>query len=191
MKTFDFLLTKIEEMHAPKFLNQILFSLILSVTPAIPISVVDRFSGWYIDNQVFLTMVFLAVAIDHILGSFVHFYIKKDFSSRKNLSGLLIKGFAVVAGYVLFEMIRQIVNDVQFVAIYFKVVLQLTVILYPVLSAFKNLSIITNGSFPPAGWFKRFEKFNEDLDLNNFKTKNDEEVSNTPADPGADGPVQE
>ena len=175
MKLFDFIFDKIESMHTPKFLTQILFSAVMALTPAIPISIVDRFSGWYIDNQVFLTMVFLAVAIDHILGSFVHFYIKHDFSGKKNLHGLLIKGFSVVAGYVLLEMIHQIVNDVQFIAIYFKVVLQLTVILYPILSALKNISIITGGTFPPKAWFDRFEKFNNDLDLNNFKTSTNEE----------------
>lgn len=148
----------------------------MSVTPAVPISLLDRLFGWYIDNQVFLTMVFSAVVIDHVLGSFVHFQIKHDFSIKKNLNGLLTKGFSVCAGYVLFEMIHQIVDDVEFIAIYFKVILQLTVMLYPVLSALKNLSIITGGKFPPNAWFVKFDSFNKDLDLEHFKTKKDEKI---------------
>ena len=123
MKTIHFIAEKINEMHLPKYLSQLIISGLVSVTPAVPISLLDRLFGWYIDNQVFLTMVFLAVVIDHVLGSFVHFQIKHDFSIKKNLNGLLTKGFSVCAGYVLFEMIHQIVDDVEFIAIYFKVIL--------------------------------------------------------------------
>lgn len=177
MKIIHFIAEKIHEMHLPKYLSQLIISGLVSVTPAVPISLLDRLFGWYIDNQVFLTMVFLAVVIDHVLGSFVHFQIKHDFSIKKNLNGLLTKGFSVCAGYVLFEMIHQIVDDVQFIAIYFKVILQLTVMLYPVLSALKNLSIITGGKFPPNAWFVKFDSFNKDLDLEHFKTKKDEKIN--------------
>ena len=74
-------------------------------------------------------------------------------------------------------MIHQIVDDVEFIAIYFKVILQLTVMLYPVLSALKNLSIITGGKFPPNAWFVKFDSFNKDLDLEHFKTKKDEKIN--------------
>lgn len=180
MKLFEILTHKINEM--PKFPAQLLISGLLSAVPAIPISLVDRFSGWYIDNQVFLTLVFLAVVIDHLLGSFVHYWIKHDFNIKKNQNGLLVKGFSVCAGYVLFEMVHQIVSDVQFIAIYFRVILQLTVIIYPLLSALKNISIISGGAFPPAIWFKKFESFNNDLDLNNFKTTKDETIDSLPVD---------
>ena len=71
-------------------------------------------------------------------------------------------------------MIHQIMKDVNFVAIYFKVILQLTVLLYPAFSALKNISIINSGKFPPEIWFRKFEGFNKDLDLEHFKTKKDE-----------------
>lgn len=180
MKILVVLLDKINEM--PKFPGQILLSGLLSVAPAIPISLLDRLAGWYIDNQWFLTLVFGAVLLDYLLGTIVHWKVKEDFSAAKNLSGLLRKGFSVCAGYVLFEMVHQIVSDVEFIAIYFKVVLQLSVLLYPTLSALKNLSILSAGEFPPAIWFKKFESFNRDLDLNHLKTnKNENENSNTDA----------
>ncbi|MEC5157066.1 phage holin family protein [Chryseobacterium sp. MP_3.2] len=184
MKILEIILDKINEM--PKFPAQILLSGLLSVAPAIPISLMDRLTGWYINNQWFLTIVFLAVLIDYLLGTIVHWKVKADFSAGKNLGGLLKKGFSVCAGYVLFEMVHQIVSDVEFIAIYFKVVLQLSVLLYPTLSALKNLSILSGGEFPPAIWFKKFESFNRDLDLNNFKTtKNDSENN----DAGPDDPI--
>lgn len=167
----------IEGVHqVPKFLTQILISAFISAAPALPVSLLDRLAGWYIDNSVFLTMVFGAVVLDYAIGTYVHLMVKRDFNMKKNYIGLLVKGFAVCAGYVLFEMVRQIVNDVQFIAIYFKVILQLTVILYPTISALKNISILTNGEFPPDIWFKKFNKFNKDLDLQTFKTTTDEKA---------------
>lgn len=168
------------DLQFPKFLINLVFAGVVSMASAVPVSLMDLVFGWYIDNRVFLTLVFIAVAIDHLLGSYVHLIIARDFSPRKNVSGLLVKGFSVCAGYVLFEMIHQIMKDVDFVAIYFKVVLQLTVMIYPVYSALKNLSLINGGSFPPEIWFRKFEGFNKDLDINHFKTKKDEADNHHP-----------
>ena len=112
--------------------------------------------------------------LDHLLGSYVHLTIKKDLTFKKNLEGLLKKGFSVIAGYMLFEMIHQIVQEVDFIAIYFKVLIQVMVILYPAGSAMVNLSIITNGTFPPIDWMKKLKNFNENVDLHEFKTTNHE-----------------
>lgn len=165
------------------FTVKFLFASLFTMFSAIPISLFESLTGWAINNQIFLSLVFLAIAIDHILGTFVHWSIKKDFSAKKNLYGLLTKGFAVCAGYVLFEMIHQIVDDVQFVATYFKVILQLTVMLYPVMSALRNLSLITEGKFPPAIWFAKLEGFTKDLSLKHFKDENDLHNSISKYDP--------
>lgn len=194
MKLLQIIATKMNDLQFPKFLINLVFAGVVSAASAVPVSLMDLLFGWYIDNRVFLTLVFLAVAIDHILGSYVHLMIKKNFSPKKNVTGLLVKGFSVCAGYVLFEMIHQIMKDVDFVAIYFKVVLQLTVMIYPVYSALKNLSIINGGKFPPEIWFRKFEGFNKDLDITHFKTKKDEEVihdsNDVPADAGVPKPEE-
>ena len=191
MKLLQIIATKMNDLQFPKFLINIVFAGVVSMASAVPVSLMDLLFGWYIDNRVFLTLVFIAVAIDHLVGTYVHIAIKRDFSSKKNLKGLLVKGFSVCAGYVLFEMIHQIMKDVNFVAIYFKVILQLTVLLYPAFSALKNISIINGGKFPPEIWFKKFEGFNKDLDINHFKTKKDEEVIHDSADVPADSGLQE
>lgn len=194
MKLLQIIATKMNDLQFPKFLINLVFAGVVSVASAVPVSLMDLLFGWYIDNRVFLTLVFIAVAIDHLVGTYVHIAIKRDFSSKKNLKGLLVKGFSVCAGYVLFEMIHQIMKDVNFVAIYFKVILQLTVLLYPAFSALKNISIINGGKFPPEIWFKKFEGFNKDLDINHFKTKKDEEVihdsNDVPADAGVPKPEE-
>ena len=92
------------EMQISKFL----ITFVVALASAVPVSLIDLLFGWYIDNIIFLTLVFLAVALDHVFGTYVHLFIKKDWNPKKNVSGLLIKGFSVCAGYVLLEMIHQI-----------------------------------------------------------------------------------
>lgn len=188
MKTmWKFILDNLITIHSGAWYSKILSLGKLSVIPAFGISITEALSGWYLENWVFMSFVTFAIVIDHAFGSYVHWLIKNDFSWRKNLHGFLNKGFSVVAVYVLLEMMHQIVDDVDFVAIYFKVVLQLIVFLYPAGSAFANIAIMTKGRFPPSGWMDRLRKFNEDVKLNHFKTENDEKNNDYPDMPYHDG----
>lgn len=170
----EFIITNLMNIHTGTASQKILGTIKLAAAPAIGISLTERFIGWYIENQIFMSFVFVALSLDHILGSWVH-YRKGDFSLKENIYGLFGKTTSVIVGYVLFEMVHQIVKDVDFIAIYFKVLLQLMVLLYPAGSAMGNLSILTNGKFPPVGWMKKLRKFNEEADLETFKTKKYEE----------------
>lgn len=181
---YDYIIRNLNTMHYGAMHSKFLAVFSLSAPPAFGLTLLEKLTSWYVNNQIFMTFVFLALVIDHILGTYIHLKIKKDFTLKKNLDGLLRKGFSVVAGYVLFEMVHQIVKDVDFIATYFKVLLQLMVMLYPVGSAMSNLSLITNGKFPPIGWMKKLEKFNESADIETFKTKNNEteEFNNNPTE---------
>lgn len=182
---YKYIIKSLNDIHFGAIHTKLLATMTLTTVPALGLTLLERLTSWYITNQVFMTFVFLAITIDHILGSYVHFQIKRDFSFKKNLQGLLQKGFSVVAGYVLLEMIHQIVKDVDFIALYFKVLIQLMVMLYPIGNAMGNLSIITKGKFPPIGWMRKLEKFNEDLDLETFKTtkKDESEIMDSSDNP--------
>lgn len=139
-----------------------------------------------------MSFVCAALVIDHLIGSYVHKMIKKDFTWKKNLHGFLIKGFSVVAGYVLFEMMHQIVDDVDFISTYFKITLQLIVFMYPAGSALVNISIASGGKFPSKGIMEKFVKFENTADLETFKTKqNEENINNQPIynDVGVDASI--
>lgn len=158
------------------------FAMILTsgAAGAAGISVVNEVTGWYFDNQTFMWFVFLTIAIDHILGSWNHLLKLRDWSWKKNRNGLFQKTAGSIFGYVLFEMIYQIMEDYEFAANYFKLVIQLTVIMYPMASALKNVSIFTNGKLPPKIWLDKIENFNKRLDINIFKTElNESEKSNS------------
>jgi len=101
----------------------------------------------------------------------------------------LTKGFAIIAGYIFFEMIYQILKDYALVAGYIKLVIQLTVALYPAYSGLKNVSILTNGAFPPKKWFDLIEGFNRTLDPTKFNTY--EKDSNNPPNTTSDSGLSE
>lgn len=153
---------------------------VLSIFPAGGFSVVQSLTGWYIDNAAFMSFVSVAIFIDHAVGSYVHWFKKKDFSWRKNRNGLFLKIGGSIAGYVLFEMFYQIVQDVNFIAIYLKILLQVATFAYPAMSAFVNISIATGGRFPSKAILNKFIKFEETADLTVFKTLPDESKNDFP-----------
>lgn len=157
-----------------------LYTFLFASVGAVPITLMKEMEGWYLENHVFVAIILAALSVDYVVGTYNHLFKLRDFSIKKNYSGFLKKGFGVCAGYVLFEMMHQIMQDVDFVAIYFKIIIQLTVFLYPAYSALKNISIFTDGAFPPKIWFSKIEKFNQDLNLDNFKTKNNESTDDLP-----------
>lgn len=181
MKTFlniaKFTLNNMQKLHNGVGLDKIFATFKIAAIPAIFVTVFEGLSDWYIVNQWFMIYVFYAIAIDHILGSIVHAFIKKDFTFKKNATGLVMKISFCIAGYSLFVMIHEIFKGIPFIADYFKILIQFIVFIWPAGSAMGNMSILTGGKFPPIGWMRKLEKFQENLDLDNFKTTKDE--SNT------------
>jgi hypothetical protein len=58
---------------------------------------------------------------------------------------------------------------------YTKMTGRILVILYPAISAMKNIKIITNGRFPPDALVGKLENFTKDLDLDKLKNGNNAE----------------
>lgn len=147
-------------------------ALSISVSPIAYIA--EKITDWTFENQSYVMFVLGAIAIDHLLGSIIHAFIKKDFSFKKNVIGLVTKvGLVVLVGF-LFEGVNSIVEQDSFVKNYTIIVLRLAVFLYPAGSAFMNSSIITNGKFPPIGWLDKMRKFQETLDISDLKKEKQE-----------------
>lgn len=161
----------------------------LSIIPAGGFSLLQDLTGWYVDNKVFMSFISLAIFVDHAVGSWVHWSVKKDFSWRKNRNGLFLKVFGSIAGYVIFEMFYQIVQDVDFIAVYLKVLLQVVTFAYPGFSALMNISLATGGRYPQKGIMSKFIRFEEEADLSIFKINENETekpISNDSGDVGND-----
>ncbi|MDM1345692.1 hypothetical protein HX008_01530 [Myroides marinus] len=127
---------------------------------------------WWNTNFNYVFVALLLVALDHLLGSVVHLRWLRDFSWKKNGAGLLIKLSMVVIGGVVFEALTHITKEQDFVYSYLKMTTRLIVCIYPGMSAMKNMSIITNGIFPPGSLINLFSGFQKDLDIEKLKKGN-------------------
>ncbi|MCL1690417.1 hypothetical protein [Elizabethkingia anophelis] len=173
-----FLIKNLNILHSGKDMHVVLPALFkLGTIPAIAFAFNEKVTGWYMDNSFFIIMVMGAILVDHALGTVVHLFYKHDFVFKKNYLGLITKVGGCIAGYVVLEMLREIVKDADFIAIYMKMLIQTMVFLYPGGSALGNLSIITRGKLPPIGWMKKLDNFQKTADLNSLKTKNDYETN--------------
>lgn len=175
-----FLILNLQKLHSGVGFDKMVAAGKISAVPAIVVSSAEGLTKWYLINQTFMIFVFIAIILDHILGTIVHAFIKRDFVFKKNVAGFLLKGGACIAGYSLFVMIHEILKDVPFIADYFQILIQFMVFIYPAGSAMGNLSIITGGKFPPIGWMKKLEKFQENVDITEFNTKQNENTDNNP-----------
>lgn len=135
----------------------------------------EGFSNWLNLNIEFISFLFVAVIIDHLIGSYVHAYIKKDFTLKQNLKGLLMKTSLIIMVFIIGHGMVNILGKEDIITNYFNTIMRLMVFLYPAGSALVNCSIITKGKFPPLGFMKKVAKFNNTFDLSSFKEESSEE----------------
>lgn len=140
------------------------FSLIGSLPPL----VIESLSGWYLDNYQYIIFVMTVILVDHVLGSAVHAFIKKDFTMKKNIIGLTVKTSMVVAVSIIIEGMMHILGEDNIITDYFMILTRMMVFVYPAGSALVNCSIITNGVFPPTSFMSKIAKFNKDLNIKDF-----------------------
>jgi hypothetical protein len=145
---------------------------IFSVLAAIPFGIFLDMNGWYLENSRYITIIGYVIAVDHLFGTIVHLFYKKDFSFIRNLMGLGMKLFVVVMMGGLFEAFAQLTMEDDLIYRYLKMMTRILVFGYPFRSAAINCSTVTKGIFPPEALIKLFTKFNQDLDINIFKPKN-------------------
>lgn len=157
-----------------KFKSLLILSIPLSI-----LSVVDPIKIWVTENIAYIGFVLVAIAVDHLLGSAVHWFIKNDFSAKKNIIGLAIKLSLVLSVGVLFEGFQYLYAEktpfIEAVMDYLLTITRIMVFLYPAGSAFVNSSILTKGKFPPLGWIKKIDSFNKNMDINQFKANENTE----------------
>lgn len=179
MKAFTLYIgTALLQIHKGAFGVKLFASLKLSLPLSITAWLIESITSWTVSNKEYITGVLVCIAIDHAIGSAYHAFKVRDFTIKKNATGLMLKLTMCAGGAILFEIIQMILHDVSFVYEYLKIITRLIIILYPAGSAFMNMSAITNGVFPPLGWIKKIKAFNEDLDLDKFNNKKDSDVNN-------------
>lgn len=173
-----FVLNNLNTIHSGIGFEKVFAAAKIAAIPALFVSIIEGLSKWYIVNQWFMIFVFYAIIIDHILGTIVHAFVNRDFTLKENGIGLLKKISFCILGYSLFVMIPEILKGVPFLPEYLTMLIQFIVFIWPAGSAMGNMSILTGGKFPPIGWMKKLERFQENVDLTEFKNTTNESNSN-------------
>lgn len=132
---------------------------------------------WYDNNNAYIRIALGVIAVDHFLGSYVHRFKIKDWDWRQNITGFGVKLSMVVAFGFIMEGLAHITMEDDFIYRYVKMSGRILVVLYPGISAMKNMRIITNGVFPPSVFFGKAEDAFNTGDIRKLK-KDDENNSN-------------
>ena len=144
-------------------------SVVLSTIGTAVIGLSDGAKFWFVQNIDYIAIVLITIAADWLLGSWVHWRIKKDFSWLKNIGGYGLKLALVLVMGLLFEGLSHIVKDESLVYTYLKLTGRLIVLFYPFRSACINSSVITGGKFPPLAWINKLTGFENDLSIDSLK----------------------
>lgn len=121
-------------------------------------SMFERAYNWYLYNDTYVVIMLGTIAVDHALGTWKYLNWRK-FDFKKNVGGLFTKIFIVIMGAWLFEAMGGIIHKDSIFKDWLLIVTRLLVFIYPAYSAWKSMSVITKGAFPPKSWIERIERF--------------------------------
>lgn len=147
---------------------KLLLALKWSSIMAVPVAILEYYSGVFLENKTFLIIFFSSFVADIILGVWKHLKLRTfDFSLL--MWGALTKLLASFLAMILFNGLAgaEGIGETG-IKIYILLVGKLLVLLYVDGSAFVNMSIITKGKFPPKSWLSKIKGFNETLDTTVF-----------------------
>lgn len=145
---------------------------ILHLAPVI--FVLDLVNWWFKENQQFGTFMCIALLINLIVG--VYFHLKQGTFQFKHFMFKNVEMASVIIGvYIMLEMLRYTAGN-NIAGEIFKVLIQVTTLLYPTSKVLKNIFIITGGKYPPKFLMDKLYNFEKNGDLSEFfKSKKEDE----------------
>lgn len=132
----------------------------------------EKISMWGITNQDYILIVLGAIFIDWFFGTIKHLWFTHTFTWKGNSIGLVTKIALAVAGGFLFEGLNYLVSESDTAVLIMKIITRVIVFMYPAISAFENIYIVSGEKFPPKAWMERLKVWNETLNPNDLKGKN-------------------
>lgn len=149
----------------------LLASVVLKIAPIVYL--LDMINWWFTENKQFGNFICLALLINMIVGTVKHLK-GKTFDFKLFFARNCMMIFVVCMVYMMLEMLRYTAGA-NIVGEVFKVLIQITTLMYPTSKVFKNCYILSNGKYPPEFIMQRLYNFERNGDLNDlFKTKKNE-----------------
>lgn len=177
MRLIEILIFNLAIIHKGTAFLKLKSTFIISLLTYPSIIILESIGKWFDINYIYVYFVFGAVAIDHILGTYVHAWIKRDFSIKQNIKGFLIKTTLIIFVDFLGNGVVHILGDNNLMSEYFKTMMRLMVFVYPAGSAVMNASIISNGDFPFVGFLKKIKRFKQNLNVDEFIGKKSDDIN--------------
>jgi len=135
--------------------------------------VLDGLNYWYKSNSQFFAFVLGALLINMFVGAWYHRKMK-TFSWELFLKRNTLMWAVLIPVYTLLEMLR-LTAGVNMIGEGFKVVIQITTLLYPISKALKNFYILSNKQFPPQFIMDKIYNFEKTGDIKEFFNKDKNE----------------
>lgn len=133
----------------------------------------------FLRDQDFIAGIVTVVIIDAFFGAWKWIKISK-FNERRLAVGILEKLIICILAMVIFNVLIIGAGEHEEIVSYMNLLAVLVIILYPALSAFKNMFFISKGKFPPIGWMRKMESFNSTANIDEIfkqeKAKQDDEI---------------
>jgi hypothetical protein len=137
--------------------------------------ILDQVSWWFSENKQFGTFMCMALVINMAVGLAYHLK-KGSFQFKSFLKKNLEMVGVIIVVYIMLEMLRYTAGN-NLAGEIFKVLIQVTTLLYPTSKVLKNIFIMTGGKYPPEFLMNRLYNFEKNGDLSEFfKSKKDEEI---------------
>lgn len=149
-----------------------MIKLICLSSPLVFIS--DLLGAWFTrDNQVFSTFVIACIMFNMLLGGIRHSR-KMSFSWLTLLAKTGLMFLVLVVVYAGLEMVLMIAKD-NIVTELFRIILQMSTLLYPLSKTFKSVYILTQGEYPPKWLMEKLYNFEKNGSLDQFLNIKDKE----------------
>lgn len=167
-----FILKNIQNIHQGFEIQKVKSSILLGATISPIAFIINEFTIWGLSVSLLFTLLGIAVCLDFVFGIIVHIWWFDDFDPKIMMGKFLVKLFATYSGLAVFGIFDILFKNYGYtISDYIRLSLACAIMLYPILSLLGNLSVITNGKFPPIEWIKRLESAQKNLKLNELFNK--------------------
>lgn len=147
----------------PTFTEKIgyLFQVIGTFTPIAYL--LDGLNLWFKTNQQFSSFILICLLVNMIVGAIFHSRMK-TFNWVELFKKNIVMWVVLIVVYTMLEMLRLTAGD-NFIGEGFKILIQVSTLLYPVSKVLKNVYILSNKQFPPAFIMDKIYNFEKEGNL--------------------------
>lgn len=159
----------------PTWWEKIGYMLKILMVSAPVVWVLKKLHCWYENNSQFLSFVLVAILINMAVGLKYH-HKMGTFNWREFFYKNIGLFSSVLLVYILLDMLRISAGD-NIVGEGFKIVVQVTTLIYPISKALKNIYILNNKTFPPSFIMDKIYNFEKTGDVKElFKDNNENKL---------------